>query len=122
MIEVAQEEAVFIRKLIAKIQPLRLYAHLPDREAHQAAQRDEWREELKRRAENMLLSQGCIPWDHMETMRCHPDWHTEIYPHLQRIELAIANRVNGGIHELLSSRPAFIEHIAPLAQIANPAQ
>lgn len=70
----AVRERTFIEELIARIEPLRKFAHLPDYEAHQQTQREEWYLELVKRAENCLLGQGYIPHDQLAAMRAHPDW------------------------------------------------
>lgn len=82
-IDQAERELAFIERLIDRVQPLREYAHLPDHEAFQACQQKEWLETLKTRGENMLASQGSIPWDHMETMRSHPEFEKVLLPHLK---------------------------------------
>lgn len=79
----AEREAQFIRDCIAKLQPLRRFAHLPDHEAFEAAQREEWRMELIHRAENYLCSQGFIPHDELATMRTHPDFALSIMPAIE---------------------------------------
>jgi hypothetical protein len=79
-IEAAKQELDFINKCIEKIQPHRNFAHLPDPEAHEAAQFDEWKYELMYRAENYLLTTGSIPTDHFITMRQHPAFVDEILP------------------------------------------
>ena len=83
--EEALRERDFIQSLITKIQPHRKYAALPDHEAMQACQREEWAAELKFRAENFLLSEGRIPADHFGTMRLHPDFEADILPHVETV-------------------------------------
>ncbi|QBQ74488.1 hypothetical protein BcepSauron_108 [Burkholderia phage BcepSauron] len=80
-----EAEIAFIHECIKRITPLRKYAHLPDAEAFQAAQADEWKFTLMRRAENYIMTQGMIPHDHFETMRLHPAFKTEIMPHMERV-------------------------------------
>jgi hypothetical protein len=65
-----------------ELEPQRKYKHLTDQEAHEAMQREEWCHELMNRAENFLVSQGTIPHDHLEAMRNHPDFSTQILPHI----------------------------------------
>jgi len=89
-IAAAQAEIATIDEMIARLQPHRQFAHLPDAEAHEAAQRDEWRLELMTRAENYLLTQGAIPADQFGAMRQHPDFGTHIMPHIVAIETARA--------------------------------
>ena len=63
-----------------ELEPQRKYAHLPLLEAAQAAQREEWLLDFERRTENFLLSKGTIPEDHLNAMRNHPDFETNIVP------------------------------------------
>jgi hypothetical protein len=70
---------------MAELEPFRKYAHLSILEATEASQRDEWLEELKTRAENFLVTQGTIPHDHLNTMRCHPDFKTHLVPHVSNL-------------------------------------
>jgi hypothetical protein len=83
--ESARAELQFITECIEKIQPLRKYAHLPDIEAAEACQAEEWGMELQRRAENYLLTSGTIPHDHFNTMRLHPAFETQLLPHIEKI-------------------------------------
>lgn len=89
--EAALAELAFIDSCMAKLEPLRKYAHLPLPEAHEASQREEWRAELMRRAENYLLTTGTIPPDHFETMRQHPDFREHIFPWIEHVKLAMKN-------------------------------
>lgn len=84
-IAAAKAELAFIEKCMATIDPHRKWRDLPLPEAHEAAQREEWAVELLRRAENFLLTQGTIPADEFNTMRCHPDFEKLIYPEVTRI-------------------------------------
>jgi len=79
-IDAARAELQFIRDCKARLEPHRLYAHLPLPEAHQAAQAEEWKLELIRRAENCMLTTGTIATDHYATMRLHPEFGTAIQP------------------------------------------
>ena len=60
------------------------FGHIPDDEAAQACQEEEWKLELMWRAENFLGSQGMIPHDHLATMRMHPAWK-ELSGHVQHL-------------------------------------
>ncbi len=91
-IEEAEREVVFINDLIARITPLRKYAHLPDHQAFQAVQREEWCLELLERAQNYLYCTGTIPTDHFATMRSHPDFATTIRPLVAAMHLALRNK------------------------------
>ena len=82
-IAAAKAELAFIEKCIEEIQPQRRYALLSDPLAHEAAQREEWRLEFIRRAENFLATGG-IPSDEFNAMRLHPDFESEILPAIEQ--------------------------------------
>lgn len=86
----AKAELAFIQDCIARIQPYRAFAHLPDAEAHEACQREEWRLELVARAQNYLLTAGTIPADHFATMRQHPDFGASILPAIHQTKALMA--------------------------------
>ena len=102
-INAARAELAHIEACIAKIQPHRKFAHLPDPEAHEAAQREEWAREFVYRAENYLLTAGTIPHDHFASMRQHPDFQGFILPAIDGIKRMMDE---GRIGDLLSHRPA----------------
>lgn len=63
----------------------------------QDMQRDEWAGELKNRVENMMLSGKLgIGYDHIATMRQHPDFYEEILPHIAATSLKIEQLVKTG--------------------------
>lgn len=95
----AVAELAFIEKCIEAVGPHRKFRHLPDPEAHEAAQAEEWKLELIRRAENHLLTSGTIPADHFSTMRLHPAFLSEILPTIEGIRRLIGSE--GGIQQLL---------------------
>jgi len=98
-IAAAKAELAFIDKCITTIQPLRKYKHLPDPEAHEACQQEEWKLELIQRAENHMLLTGTIPPGEFETMRMHPEFESAIIPVIQQIKkLALSP---GGADQLL---------------------
>ena len=76
----AEQELATITSIMDELEPQRKYAHLPLLEASQAAQREEWLLDFQRRTENFLLSKGTIPEDHLNAMRNHPDFETNIVP------------------------------------------
>lgn len=78
-------ERDFIDACIAKVEPLRKYRHLPEHEAHQACQQDEWKLELIHRAETFLMANGSIPQDQLSTMMAHPDFKSEIAPRIDKL-------------------------------------
>lgn len=97
-LEEAERESEFLQSLIDKVQPHRKFAHLPDHEAFQEAQYEEWRQELIFRAQNFIAAQGHIPPDHLATMRLHPAFEQSIQP---VIEHAVS-RVQQGKTPLLT--------------------
>lgn len=87
-IDEAQRELTFIDEMIERIQPHRVYKDLPDHEAFQLCQQEEWKQELLWRAENYICTGG-IPADHFATMRMHPEFEKVIAPRLQELVLAV---------------------------------
>lgn len=92
-IEAAERELEFINKCIEKIQPHRLYSDLPDHEAYEATEYEEWKMELISRAENHLLTTGFIPTDQFATMRQHPAFISEILPAINNIKLVMSKEL-----------------------------
>jgi len=88
-VEAAIAERDFIKQCMDRLEPYRKFAHLSPAEAAQAAQRDEWRFELMRRAENYLITAGTIPHDHYNTMRMHPDFEKIIQPYTQNVHMLL---------------------------------
>ena len=84
--EAALDELGHIEKCIVAINSLRLYADKTDLEAHELAQKEEWKYELIARAENHLLTTGTIPADHFATMRMHPAFKEVLLPYIQKIQ------------------------------------
>jgi hypothetical protein len=93
-LEAAKMELATITKLMEELEPHRKYAHLPLLEANEAAQRDEWLGEFKNRVENFLFSTGTIPEDHLRAMRNHPDFQSELLPHIQGVMTKLAGAKN----------------------------
>lgn len=85
----AEQELASIQSMMAELEPMRQFAHLPFLEATEAAQRLEWLGEFKHRCENYLVSMGTIPHDQLEAMRKHPDFEQEIVPHVQQLSLKL---------------------------------
>jgi len=81
----AKAEVAFIDRCIEELNSQRRFRDLPDPEAHDAAQAEEWKLELIHRAENYLLTVGQIPADQFGTMRMHPAFRTEIMPAINEI-------------------------------------
>lgn len=86
----ARAEVACIEATIAQLQPHRRFSDLSDPEAHEAAQRDEWKLELIARAENFLATSGSIPAGEFVTMRQHPDFLDFILPAIEATRIAIA--------------------------------
>lgn len=108
-IEAAKKELEFIQKCIDRLQPYRKYAHLPDPEAHEAIQMEEWKLELIKRAENSLLSSGQIAPDLLQTMRQHPQFNTDILPAVENIKhIMISNDNFQSIVEKLENKKVNI--------------
>lgn len=99
----AEQELATIESLMAELEPQRKYGHLPVLEASQAAQREEWLLEFKRRTENYLLSIGTIPEDQLNAMRNHPDFEAEIVPHVKQVSYQI-NKSDDKLALLTSNR------------------
>jgi len=91
----AERELATIQRIMDELMPQRKYAHLPLLEAADAAQREEWLGEFKRRTENYLLANGTIPEDHLNAMRNHPDFEKAIVPHLLETAQKIQTTKNG---------------------------
>lgn len=83
--DAAVNELNFINKCIEHLQPYRKYSNLSDAEAHEAAQKEEWKFELIERAENYLLCAGTIPHDEFATMRSHPEFKSAILPAIENV-------------------------------------
>lgn len=83
--QIALDELAFIELCVSKLQPYRQYGHLSDQLAHQAAQEEEWAQELIRRGENSLLAIGAIPTDQLSAMRLHPQFASKILPALDNV-------------------------------------
>ena len=102
----ATAELAFIERCVALVQPLRAFGHLPDIEAHEAAQRAEWLGELLHRAENYIASQGTIPHDELAIMRSHPDFAETILPHVEKLA---AGRGTGQLDQILKTKPRLFD-------------
>ena len=106
--EAAQMELATIQSIMDELEPHRKYAHLPLLEANEAAQRGEWLGEFKNRVENFLFSTGTIPEDQLRAMRNHPDFQTELLPHIQGVMNKLAGAKNA-IECLTNHTEYFLE-------------
>ena len=104
-LEAAQMELATIKRLMAELEPYRKYAHLPLLEANETAQREEWLGEFKNRVENFLFSSGTIPEDQLRAMRNHPDFQTELLPHIKDMMVKLASAKNSV--ELLTNHTEY---------------
>jgi len=106
----AKNELATIQQIMAELEPMRKYSHLPLLGATEACQREEWLYELKGRAENFLVTQGSIPHDHLNTMKCHPDFEEELIPHIQQILVGMGSiqSATGGF-KLLSKNVSILD-------------
>lgn len=88
-VDACAAELKTIDKCIAILQPLRKYSQLPDAQAHEAAQAEEWKLQLIFDAENQLVCTGCINTDHFAVMRLHPAFASYIMPALEETQKLI---------------------------------
>jgi hypothetical protein len=113
----ARDEVAFIDRCIAEIQPRRKYAHLPEAEAVEAIQAEEWELELMARVENFLATTGTIPPDEFANMRTHPRFAESILPHIN--EIATVLKRPDGLDRLadeIRRRPRLLEGIGEIGQ------
>lgn len=107
-LEAAKMELATIKQLMAELEPHRKYAHLPLLEANEAAQREEWLGEFKNRVENFMYSTGTIPEDHLRAMRNHPDFQSQLLPHIQEVMVKLAN-AKSSVELLTNHSEYFLE-------------
>lgn len=69
----ARRELAFIREIKDKLEPYRKYIELPDHQAHQACQSEEYMYDLFWKAYNFICSTGTIPHDHWMLLKMHPN-------------------------------------------------
>lgn len=107
-LEAAKMELATIKQIMDELEPHRKYGHLPLLEANEAAQREEWLGEFKNRVENFLFSTGTIPEDQLRAMRNHPDFQTEILPHITAVARQLQGAKNS-IELLTNHSEKFLE-------------
>jgi len=88
--EACRQEVETTTRLMDELEPLRKYGHLSVLEAAEAIQEEEWLLELKERCENFMITQGSIPHDHFHTMRCHPQFKTELAPFMALVHQQVS--------------------------------
>ncbi len=102
-LEAAKQELATIVSIMDELEPLRKYKGLDVLAAHEAAQQEEWLLELQCRVENYLLTQGTIPHDHLNTMRCHPEFQSKLVPFIiaatEKIQSNNAGSVLAGLQQ-----------------------
>lgn len=107
----SQEELDTINALMEELEPYRKYGHLSVTQAAQAAQEEEWLLEFKHRIENYVLTQGMVPEDQLAAMRKHPQFATELIPHIKDVVHALAH-TNGtdGLNLISNKTMTLIEY------------
>jgi len=106
--DAALDEIAFIDECMSRLENLRQYKDLPEQEAHEASQQEEWKLELIRRAENSLATVGFVPTDHFATMRLHPEFQDEILPKIQEMSKRCKAAGIEGFQRELSQLPQFL--------------
>ena len=100
----AQREVQELNNMLEQLKPHCKYWSEDIIEMEQAMQHDEWIGELKFRGENMLLANTLgIAHDHIATMRQHPQFATQILPHIARVGERIKASIQMGQPGLLLS-------------------
>lgn len=99
LFQACEDEIAFIDQCLARLEPLRRYRDLPELEAVEACQREEFAREFQFRIENFLMSQGQIPHNELAVMRQHPDFATQLLPHIHTVTQALTHA--DGVQRLL---------------------
>ena len=117
-LQAAKMELADIEEIMEQLEPYRKYSHLPLLEATEAAQQEEWLLTLKTRAENHMIATGGIPPDELRFMRNHPQFETELVPHIQKLSSNLKGV--GSIQEglLMLSKPLY-QSLPALAHSKN---
>lgn len=89
-LKAAQQELADIEAIMAELKPQCKYFDEDILIMSERAQEDEWLGELKKRAENFLLTAGTIPHDHFDTMRMHPRFKEELVPHITQLNTKVS--------------------------------
>ncbi len=98
-----------IQELLEQLKPQCKYWNEDILQMEQDMQRDEWVGELKGRAENMTLGNILgIGYDHIATMRQHPDFNSKILPHIKKIRAAISSNSESQVENTLLGKPEFL--------------
>jgi len=96
----AQQELADIKAIMAELKPQCKFADLDILRQSEAIQQEEWLLELQGRAENFMLSSGSIPADHLQTMRCHPEFKERLVPFITNMATQISIASEKGPQEM----------------------
>ena len=100
--EGAIRELQEIQNLLEQLKPHCKYWDEDIIKMEQNMQHDEWVGELKARAENFQLANVLgIPHDHVATMRQHPEFASQILPHLTKVSETIRTSMQLGQPDIL---------------------
>ena len=119
--EGAKRELDELDKVLDQLKPMCKYWNEDVLQMEQDMQNDEWAGELKNRAENMLLSSRLgIPYDHLATMRQHPDFFEKILPHISAVNSRIEEMITKKSLDPLLTLPdsGIAKHVAMLTHSA----
>ena len=99
-------EVAFLTECKKKIQPFRKFTDIPEHEANQLIQQEEWKHELILRAKEFIVLRGSIPEDQLRTMSLHPEFKAKILPIMEETSKRL--REGGSATELLIDiKPEF---------------
>jgi hypothetical protein len=120
-----EQEMMFIRQIMDKLEPQRKYGHLELGAAFQACQAEEWAHEYVKRAKHFQLTTGTIPTDHLDVMVAHPMFESFIAPAIEDFRMELVDR-KAGLHAMPElAPPPFMQQLmvdfAPLLP-ASPEQ
>lgn len=105
--EGAKRELTELRELLEQLKPQCKYWNEDVLQMEQDMQRDEWAAELKGRAENMILGNMLgSGFDHIATMRQHPDFEEKILPHIKTI-VQQAQQTRSDMSKFQLTKPVF---------------
>lgn len=100
--EGARREVQELNNLMEQLKPHCKYWNEDIIKMEQDMQHDEWVGELKARGENYLLGNLLgIPHDHIATMRQHPEFGSQILPHINKVAETIKASMQLGQPQLL---------------------
>jgi hypothetical protein len=106
----AQDELATIEALMAELKPMCKHYNDDILVMSEASQEDEWLGELKKRAENFLLTAGTIPHDHFDTMRMHPRFKAELVPFINDFSARISAKPMQTLMLELDTQPLLLSN------------